>query len=256
MTVHKKVLSKQNLLMFVRSLVEFHRGPLNEQGSVLGPLLFVLYLESLVNKIKEDCILTKIYAFADDVKLLSTNEKDLQQALHIIDAWALEWDLLIQPKKSEQINFTFRKTSPDTCNTFMINRTPSSCSETVNDLGLILSKNLKWSNYISKITSKANRISYTILRAFQTNDYAIQLNLFKTFVRPILEYNTAIWSPNLITDIQAVEKVQRHFTKRLCQKNNIKFRHYQDRLTILNLDSLETKRIKFDIILMYKIKHR
>ena len=80
--------------------------------------------------------------------------------------------------------------------------------------------------------------------------------MFKTFVRPILEYNTAIWSPNLIEDINSVEKVQRHFTKRLCQKSNIKFQNYEERLRILNLESLEIRRIKFDIVLMFKIQNK
>ena len=60
------------------------------QGSVLGPLLFVLYLESLIIDIKENCTNSKIYAFADDVKLLSTDAQELQKALNIIHAWALK----------------------------------------------------------------------------------------------------------------------------------------------------------------------
>lgn len=94
---------------------------------------------------------------------------------------------------------------------------------------------------------------YTILRAFQTSDYKILINLYKMHVRPTLEYNTCIWNPNLKSDIICIENVQKRFTKRLCQRNNIKFNNYSDRLNILNLESLETRRIKFDIILMYKI---
>ena len=227
------------------------------QDSVLGPLLFVLYLESLIIDIKENCTNSKIYAFADDVKLLSTDAQELQKALNIIHTWALKWNLLIQPKKSEHINFSFTSSSSDHLNTFFMNQTEIPCSESVNDLGLLLSRNLKWSEYISKITSKANQISYTILRAFESTNYNLHLSLFKTFVRPILEYNTAIWSPNFISkeDTKTVEKVQRQFTKRLCQKNNIKFQDYDERLHILNLETLETRRIKFDITLMFKIKN-
>ena len=124
------------------------------------------------------------------------------------------------------------------------------------DLGLILSKNLNWSKYISSITSKAITTIYTILRSFQTNNINLIVNLLKTFVRPTLEFNTSIWNPNFKKDIISVENVQRKFSKRLCQKNNIKFNSYRDRLEILKLESLEMRRFKRDLILMYKIYNK
>ena len=74
-------------------------------------------------------------------------------------------------------------------------------------------------------------------------------------MRPILEYNSSIWNPYLNCDIDQIENVQRKFTKILCQKNNISFSNYTNRLQLLNLDSLQARRIKFDLILMYKIFH-
>ena len=98
--------------------------------------------------------------------------------------------------------------------------------------------------------------TYTILRSFQTNNINLIVNLFKTFVRPTLEFNTSIWNPNFKKDIISVENVQRKFSKRLCQKNNIKFNSYRDRLEILKLESLEMRRFKRDLILMYKIYNK
>ena len=220
------------------------------QGSVLGPLLFILYLESLVRTLEERCTQTKIYAFADDVKLLSTDASDLQNAITVIENWSSKWDLKVQPTKSEHLSFLFSKTVP---NTFYINQSLIPEKKNAKDLGLILSTNLTWSKYISTITSKANTTVYTILRAFHYSDYKILINLFKMHVRPILEYNTSIWNPTLISDKTCIENVQKKFTKRLCQRNNIKFNSYLDRLRILNLESLEVRRVKFDIILMFKI---
>ena len=225
------------------------------QGSVLGPLLFVLYLESLLGELQQECVHTNIYAFTDDVKLLSNDSADLQKALNIIEAWALKWELLIQPAKSEHLSFSFNTSVLHNQNTFTINNAAISLCESVTDLGIVLSNNLKWSNYIQKITTKANTISYTILRAFQSRNINLMVQLFKTYVRPILEYNTSIWTPHLSSDKKCVEKVQRNFTKRLCQKHNVKFRDYSHRLQILKLESLEIRRIKFDLILVYKIYH-
>ena len=225
------------------------------QGTVLAPKLFNLYLESLILNIDKKCEQTKVYAFADDLKILSSNPQDLQIALNTIESWSSNWNLQIQPSKSEHIFFPYSRNSSSSLNTFYINQAPIPKSENVKDLGLILSNNLKWSNYISSITTKANMTAHTILRSFQTNNIKLIINLFNMYVRPTLEYNTCIWNPNLTKDINSVESVQRKFTKRLCQRNNIKFNSYNDRLKILKMETLETRRYKRDVIIMFKIYH-
>ena len=223
------------------------------QGSVLGPLLFILYLESLLRTLQDTCKQTKIYAFADDVKLLSNDANDLQKALDAIESWASKWSLKIQPTKSEHLSFIFSDIRSSKPNAFYLNQSSITQSYDVRDLGIVISNDLKWSKYISKITSKANTTVYTIFRSFLASDSKTLVNLYKVHVRPILEYNTSIWNPNIKSDIISIENVQRRFTKRLCQRNNINFNSYSDRLKILNLETLEIRRIKIDIILMFKI---
>ena len=81
-------------------------------------------------------------------------------------------------------------------------------------------------------------------------DIGFQLYIYKTYVRPLLEYNTEVWSPYLLGDINAIEKVQRFFTKRL---PGLWIVPYLDRLQQLTLESLESRRIASDLIFMYKI---
>ena len=83
----------------------------------------------------------------------------------------------------------------------------------------------------------------------------MRIKLFLTYVRPLLDYNTTTWSPHLLSDILKVESVQRKFTRRLCRRCNIKFLIYKDRIEKLNLESLEVRRIKQDLIFLYKILH-
>ena len=77
--------------------------------------------------------------------------------------------------------------------------------------------------------------------------------LYKTYIRPIMEYNVSIWAPQSISDIKLAESIQKTFTRKLCKKLNIKYESYADRLTILQIESLEYRRVKFDLILLYKI---
>jgi len=70
------------------------------------------------------------------------------------------------------------------------------------------------------------------------------------YVHPVLEHNSVVWSPHLIQDIMRIEKVQRHFTKRLRGFRNL---CYADRLAKLDLPSLELRRLQLDLIYCYKI---
>ena len=79
------------------------------------------------------------------------------------------------------------------------------------------------------------------------------LKLYTTYVRPKLEHNTPIWSPNLIKDIHKIEKVQKNFTRFAFKKCNIPYSSYSNRLYQLNIKSLEYRRIYFDLIFMFKI---
>ena len=115
-----------------------------------------------------------------------------------------------------------------------------------------MSSNFKWASHISKISSKANVLFYNIIRSFTSSSPLFYANLFKSHIRPLLEYNSVIWSPHLISDIKRIESVQRRFTRLVCQKTNTKFNCYEDRLEIMKLDSLETRRVRIDLLYMFK----
>jgi hypothetical protein len=222
------------------------------QGSVLGPLFFITYLEELLNMLKT-CSNVSIYAFADDLKILSPNPQQLQSALNIVQLWSSEWQMKIQPSKSEHISFSNRCKPPPPTPVFHINNTAiPECSE-VKDLGIILSNDFKQNAYIAKIHSKATNLVYVILKTFKSRDPFFYLNLYKMYTRPLLEYNVNIWMPCLSSGVTKVELIQKLFTRRLCKKLNISYNSYIHRLAILNLETLEIRRIKQDLILTYKI---
>ena len=92
-----------------------------------------------------------------------------------------------------------------------------------------------------------------IKRTFISKNSTLLTNLYKTYIRPLAEYNTCSWSPCLKSEIKEVESIQRRITKSICQRSNITFSSYEERLTKLNLESLQSRRIKNDLILLYKV---
>ena len=182
------------------------------------------------------------------MKLISNDAKDLQQALLIVDKWTQSWDLQLNKDKSEHLTLR-EKISTN----FYIGNQSIPKVHSVRDLGVTIRDNLKWDTYINQIRSKANTLSHILLRTFTTNNTQLLTNLFKTYVRPVMEYNTCTWSPHLKSNINEAESVQRMFTRRLCKRANISFIDYNDRLEKLNLESLQSRRIKNDLILIYKM---
>jgi hypothetical protein len=104
--------------------------------------------------------------------------------------------------------------------------------------------------HINAIVAKASQRACAIVRCFLCRDTDVLVHAFKVYVRPLLEFNTTVWSPSLKKDITAVEQVQRRFTKRL---PGLKEHSYTDRLKMLNLESLELRRLHFDLLLCYQI---
>ena len=121
------------------------------QGSVLGPLLFSIYIQDLINTVSKECKLTTIYAFADDIKLLSTSSSDIQKALTIVQSWVDNWKLDLNSKKSEHLTIR-NKNSLD----LYLHHQVIPKVDKVRDLGLTLTNKLKWDSYINKTRSKCN----------------------------------------------------------------------------------------------------
>ena len=103
--------------------------------------------------------------------------------------------------------------------------------------------------YLTQYQSQYQRIA-VLFKGFSSGDPKVLTLAYKVYVRPVLEYCSEVWSPFLLKHINAIENVQRHFTRRLA---NFKMYDYNTRLFILDLESLEERRIKKDLKMYYKI---
>ena len=121
------------------------------------------------------------------------------------------------------------------------------------DLGVAFDQKLKFTEHINNKVNKANRNVGLIFRTFTFMNKEMFLNLYKSIVRPHLEYASSVWSPMFKKDKILIENVQRRATLLV---KSIKHLPYEDRLTTLGLPSLENRRGKrSDMIQEYKILH-
>ena len=104
-------------------------------------------------------------------------------------------------------------------------------------------------------TSGARRREDTtqLLKSIRSKNLWTLTKLFTTYVGPLLEYNSPVWSPHLEGDITYVERIQRHYTKKIFERCNVPFSSYNDRLMKLNLLTLQNRRKLLDQILIYKL---
>ena len=225
------------------------------QGSVIGPLLFNVYINDLTNKCLFTINRSDIYLYADDTKLFSSDPSELQTNLNIVECFTSSRQLTLAPSKCQHLAIT-RKRYATSINQYCIGDHAIETTDKVKDLGILISHDLKWSAHVSYIKANAYTCCYHTLKSFSTRNIWILLKAFVTYVRPKLEYNTSIRSPHFKKDITSIESVQKHFTRVACNRCNIPFSSYADRLNKLNLKSLEYRRLEFDLILLYKICYK
>jgi len=111
---------------------------------------------------------------------------------------------------------------------------------------------LSFNCHISAIAHKAHVRASLILRSFVTRDPAVLTKAFVTYVRPILEYCTSVWSPHTVSNTDKIESCQRWFTKRIKDLSDMR---YPERLAFLGLETLQARRLKCDLQMCYKVIH-
>jgi hypothetical protein len=123
-------------------------------------------------------------------------------------------------------------------------------SEEEKDIGVTIDTKLNFENHIAEKVNKANRILGIITRTFEYKDKNTMLLLYKALVRPHLEYANQVWAPHTIKQRITLENVQRRFTRSIPGLKNLE---YEDRLRQLHLPSLAYRRLRGDMIELYKI---
>ena len=222
------------------------------QGSVLGPILFIIFINDL-----PDVVEGQVKIFADDTKLFKAihseeDSKQLQKDLNSSCDWSDKWLLRFNVGKCGIMHYGNQEvTHTYTMQEDGVQRNVTETQEE-KDLGVLFDPSLKFSKHVGLIASRANRILGVIKRFFDYMDQEMFCILYKTLIRPHLEYANSIWSPLLQKDKELLEKVQRRATKIIPE---IKDLPYQDRLETLKIPTLSYRRLRGDLIQVYKILH-
>ena len=218
------------------------------QGSVLGPLLFLLYVNDL-----PDIINCTVKLFADDAKLFAgvsshIDAEAMQADLDALGSWSVSWQMTFNQDKCKVMHFGPQNTN----STFYMEGHQLDSTQVERDLGVQIDSALKFRQQGAAAVAKANQVLGLIRRSFSLIDEVTLPFLFKSLVRPHLEYGNLVWGPFNRADQKAIERVQRRATRLVTSIRHLK---YQERLHILRLPSLYYRRRRGDMIHVYQMLH-
>ena len=215
------------------------------QGSVLGPILFSIYINDL-----PDIVGNTVKLFADDTKLYTVvdsveGKEDLQMDINNLSKWSKEWLLSFNKNKCKHMHFGTSFHSAYSIENEII-RTETK----EKDLGIIIDNELKFQVHINTQVKRANRMLGVVKRSFTFLDNEMFLTLYKSLIRPYLEYGSNVWSVMYRKEDVTIENVQRRATKLVRSVSGF---DYATRLRKLGLPTLQYRRIRQDLIQTYKI---
>ena len=216
------------------------------QGSVLGGVLFDIYINDIVEAIIEALI--KI--FADDTKVARIVESQedgdkMQQVIDSLEKWATNWEMTFNAKKCKILHVGNQ--NPMHEYTLYGERITETSEE--KDLGVWTERSLKPTKQCAAAARSANFALGQIKRAFHFRNKRDMVPLWKTFVRPKLEFGVAAWCPWQEGDMKIMEKIQERFVKML---SDVRGETYEDRLSNAGLTTLKERRARGDLIEAFK----
>ena len=220
------------------------------QGSVLGPVLFLLYINDIITDVD-----SKINLFADDCALYreiksSEDAFALQNDLDRLYRWSCDWDMDFNVTKCFSMSVTLKKNI--IASEYYISDDLVEKVQSYKYLGVYICNDMRWNKTIDLVVGKANRSLGLLRRNFSTCSRQIREKLYFALVRPHVEYACEVWSPHTAELKHRIEMVQ---------KNGARFvmGDYRQRSSVTELllhlkwDSLELRRSLFQLKYVHKM---
>ena len=223
------------------------------QGSILGPVLFSLFVNDLPGEVS-----SFISLFADDTKIFLplTNDDSamqLQEDLWKLEQWAKIMLMKFHPLKCKVLHLGRNNPKSE----YYMHKDDGSrhvleATELEKDLGVYTDDLLKFTAHCENKINTANKTVRYIKHTFKYIDEDMFLLIYKALVRPHLEYASCIWSPYLKYNKDALKRVQRRATKMIPSLQELS---YMQRLEKLNLETLDYRR-RADLLETYRIVNK
>jgi len=220
------------------------------QGSVLGPLLFICYVNDMPEEIK-----STLKLYADDALLYREihspeDSKILQEDINTLQKWAERWMMKFNPVKCEHLRVT-NKSSPIVTQYF-INGIKICQVPQAKYLGVHIDETLSWNSHVDFVCNKANNVRAFLQRNLRQCPLSVKERCYLSLVRPILEYACVVWSPYTQINIDKLEKVQRRAARFVCNDFSM-YSSVTNMLNRMHWTTLETRRANLRLIMMFKI---
>ena len=224
------------------------------QGSVLGPLLFLLYINDISDQMR-----CQVRLFADDCVLYSmvdTNQassEEIRHGLTKVVEWCDKWLMKLNVKKCAAMRISRKKdiVTPS----YNIRGDQIDVVNEYKYLGVKMTKNLSWNHHVEGIVAKANKNLRFVKRVFKESPKNVKESVYMSLVRPLVEYACAVWDPNpgsgLGNDVEMVQRRAARFVMSRYGRNE----SVTDMLSELEWQTLESRRMVARLALFYKMYH-
>lgn len=220
------------------------------QGSVLGPLLFLIYINDLpmhvsssISLYADDCVIYKEIINDSDISVLQTDINNVTQ-------WCSEWHMELNTSKCRSMRVSRHN---NTCPSYNIINSPLLSVTSYKYLGVHLTNDLSWNLHVEYVTNSANRLLGYLKRNLSLTPVSLKLLIYKTLVRTKLEYAASIWDPG-ITLSSAVESIQNR-SARFILSNYHRTSSVTSMKASLSLPNLSLRRKISRLCLFQKIFH-
>ena len=229
------------------------------QGSILGPLLFILFINDIVKEVTPD---TFIALYADDTKVWRqiNNLSDilsLQKTIDNLASWAARNKMVFHPDKCKVVKCNPNSSKRVFDYNYSFHGVDLEVVASHRDLGVLVSADNTWNMQLSlKLSEMTNRFNLTRITCSFISSENCRRQLYLTMIRSLLDHASPVWAPQYITHLDSFERVQKSAVKWICNvpvSTSYSRQYYLTELARLNILPIKHFFILNDIKIMYKI---
>ena len=227
------------------------------QGTVLGPLLFLCFINDLPESIKS----SQAKLFADDSLLFKVIKNDsdralLQRDLSALEHWEKTWQMSFNPTKCVVLRICTKKKRKILPTQYQLHGHTLEVVDASKYLGVTITDDLSWETHVQNVVCKANRTLGFVRRNLKDCTKPVKGLTYKTMIRPTMEYASTVWDPHLQAQKSALEQVQKRAARYVCNDYTSRTPGCVTKmLDDLKWEPLEARRRHDRLSMLYRIQH-